>query len=139
MCCASRTRSKWRNKKLPAARRKRRPHLRSVRRGKRAPRRSSHCDSDAFGNGRFGDFLIGWLRERGVVDLNKVRGSGAARTTARAANEAFIRDERVRLRSRLFGAALARKLPFTDALLDEFVVEGSDVVSAVDLDELDEA
>lgn len=81
-----------------------------------------------------------WLGrdERGVVDLNKVRGAGTAKSAAQKGNEAFIKEERVQMRARLLAAARAKKLPFTDALLDAFVAEGMEAATEGDLTALDE-
>ena len=51
------------------------------------------------------DFLISWLKERGVVDLDSVADSGLARVESRAGNLRFINEERCRLRAQLYEAA----------------------------------
>ena len=56
-----------------------------------------------------------WLTQRGVSDLNTVRGSGSARRGAIQRNETFITEERVQLRQRLLIAAHAGKIPFCAA------------------------
>jgi hypothetical protein len=97
-----------------------------------------YVDSASFGSGTFGAYLVEWMRSRGVVDLNTVRGIGGRRE-AIASNERFIAEERTLLRERLLAAARAGRLPFQDgALVDVFVEDGKSAATAIELEALDD-
>jgi hypothetical protein len=98
----------------------------------------AYMDSDAFQMGTFGAFFRSWLRERGVVDLNALRGSGVSRGDATRDNLAFIRQERIELRARLAAAAKAGNLAFTEGLNQgEALRPGTVALTETELDQLD--
>ena len=74
-----------------------------------------YVDSDAYGSGKFEDFLHGYLDERGVRDQNKCRG--AAKAAAKKANQTFILEQRADMRARLVQVAIEGKLKYSAAEL----------------------
>ena len=104
----------------------------------------AYADSNEFGKGTFGTFLVAWLAEQqpqSVVDLRSrtLGRSGTQRVAAVEGNLAFIREERTQLRALLLRAGREGKLAFQDgAVLEDFVENADDAATSAELDELNE-
>ena len=104
----------------------------------------AYADSNEFGKGTFGTFLVAWLAEQQpqpVVDLRSrtLGRSGTQRVAAVEGNLAFIREERTQLRALLLRARREGKLAFQDgAMLHDFVESADAAATSAELDELDD-
>ena len=101
----------------------------------------AYVDSDDYGTAIFPTFFVRWLKAQPlpVLDLFAVRDSAAGRSAAVAGNEAFIREERTRLRELLRDGAREGLLPGEQgARLGDFVEKAADAASEEELNALDE-
>ena len=94
---------------------------------------AAYMDSSSFGQGVFASFLVAWLKEAGGVEDLRNADEGSS-----SINQRFIDEERVRMRTLLFEAAVDGKLAYTEgSRLDVFVEGKSKVITEAELARLD--